>query len=229
MSKPAAAKPAKSGKKGAKSPSPKKARHAPNMRDKLAKKKEKPEPAISVQGFVDPLTFEIYDYTITPTKPGFSNKFKMWAKGELHVEALTAANFVGFKYQRDNENSGNEPLMSQDGYARIWMLRFPPENESTADTRAEGLRVLKEFFLSKVASDYPPLAIKLVDNTTDVPAVMEKFLLDADIEEIVRSSIDITEVEEDFYTKYPTFAKTIYFEKEPSVFAKVELGFPSIG
>jgi hypothetical protein len=161
MSKPGASKPAKSAvpahkKKVTKPASPKKARRAPNMRDKLAKKKEKPEPAICVQGFVDPLTFELYDYTITPTKPGFSNKFRMWAKGELEVETLTDANFVGFKLQRDNDISGNEHLLSKDGYARIWMLRFPPENDSTADTRAEGLRVLKEFFLSKVASDYPP-------------------------------------------------------------------------
>jgi hypothetical protein len=107
------------------------------------------------------------------------------------------------------------------------MLCFPPENESTADTRAEGLRVLKDFFLSKVSSTYPPQTIKLVDNTTNVPAVMEKFLLDADIEEIVRSSIDITEMEEDFYHNYTSFAKTISFEKKPSDFAKGELGFPS--
>jgi hypothetical protein len=58
---------------------------------------------------------------------------------------------------------------------------------------------------------------------------MEKFLLDADIEEIVRSSIDITEMEEDFYDNYTSFAKTIYFKKEPSDFAKGELGFPSLG
>ena len=68
----------------------------------------------------------------------------------------------------------------------------------------------------------PPIAIKLVDNTTNVPAVMENFLLDADIQEIVRSSIDITEVEEDFYLNYTLFAKIIYFEKEPSDFAKRE-------
>ena len=114
------------------------------MRAKLAKKKETPEPAICVQGFVDPLTFELYNYsTITPTKHGFSNKFRMWAKGELEVDTLTEANFVGFKLQQDNAISGNEHLLSKDGYAHIWMLCFPPENESTANTHAEGLRVLK--------------------------------------------------------------------------------------
>ena len=83
--------------------------------------------------------------------------------------------------------------------------------------------------MSKLSSDYPPVAIKLVDNTTNVATVMENFLLDADIEEIVRSSIDITEVDEDFYDNYIAFPKTIYFEKEPSVFAKEELGFPTSG
>jgi hypothetical protein len=40
-------------------PSPKKAKHAPNMKDKLKTKKEKPIPTIHAQGFKDPLAVEV--------------------------------------------------------------------------------------------------------------------------------------------------------------------------
>jgi hypothetical protein len=53
-------------------------------------------------------------------------------------------------------------------------------------------------------------------------------ILDADIEEIIRASIDITKVKEDFYAKFTTFVKTFVSENEPSVFAKQKFGFPSL-
>ena len=227
MTKPKSAPAAKS--RVVKPASPKKARNAPNMRDNFQKKKEKPVPTIHAHGFQDPVAAEAYEYTITPTKPGFVNKYRMWSRGELEVEALTEANFVGLKVQRDNGSAGNEPLLDDGGYARVWMIRYPPGNESTSETRKEGLRVLKDFFMSNQATDYPPSAIKLVDVTCAEPAdVLETFFLDADIEEIVKASIDITEVEEDFYEKFTAFAETIYLQKEPSAFAKEILGFPSL-
>jgi hypothetical protein len=59
--------------------------------------------------------------------------------------------------------------------------------------------------------------------------VLETFFLDAYIKEIVKASFNITELEEEFYSKYTTLANIIYLEKEPSVFAKNELGFPLLG
>ena len=110
----------------------------------------------------------------------------------------------------------------------MWMIRYPPENQSTFDTRREGLDVLKDFFMSKLGRDYPPQNINLVDDTSDDTEVLESFFMDDDIEEIVTSSFDKDELDEEFYRKFTVFAKSIYSDKEPSEFAKSELGFPSL-
>jgi hypothetical protein len=167
------------------------------------------------------------DYTLTETKPGFINKYRQWGKGEIINEELTEANFVGLKVQRDNEKAGNEVLLDEDQYARVWMIRYPPGGESTPETRQEALHVLKKSFMSKQATNYPPNDIRTVDKTTDNAAVLDRYFLDDDIEEIVKCSIDISEQEDTFYEDYTEVAKMIYSEKEPSAFAKDTLGFPS--
>ena len=208
--------------------SPKKKGQVPNMRQKLENKKQKSVPTLRVYGFEDPFCVEAYEYTLSDTKPGFINKYRLWAKGELEVEALTAANFNNTKVQRDKSKLWNEPLLDGEGYSRVWLVRYPPGGESTEDTRKEGLGILKTFFMSKIATDYPPKSIHLADETTDVPNVLDKFFLDSDIEEILKVSFEITELEEEFYDTYPVAASMIYSENEPSVYAKEHLGFPSL-
>jgi hypothetical protein len=113
---------------------------------------------------------------LTKSKAGFINNYRKWSKGEIQFEDLTEANFIGLKIRRNNEINGNETLSGSDGYSRWWMIRYPPENESTPDTRKEGLRVVKNFFMSKKGTNFPPRDIKLVDDTDgDVPAVLEIF------------------------------------------------------
>jgi hypothetical protein len=209
--------------------SPKKAASPPSMREKLKHKKEKPVPTIRVHGFFEPFAVEAYEYTLTDIKPGFVHKYRLWAKGELEVEELTEANFVGVKMQRDNAINGNEVRKDSDGYSRVWMIRYPTENQTTAATRRDGLRILKSFFMSKTATDYPPKEIKVFDETSKVPDVLETFFLDEDIEEIVKASFDPDELDDDFYTKYGDLSQTIYLNKEPSDFARHMLGFPSLG
>ena len=208
--------------------SPKKAKQAPNMRNKLNLIKEKPSHTICVHGFQDPLCLEMYEYTVTANKSGFLNNFRKWTKGEMENESLTEANFIGLKMQRNFGLDGNESWLYDDGYARLWMIRYPPENASTVDTRREGLRVLKTFFMSKQGSAYPPTNIDMVDITTNVPAVLEKCFLDDAIDEIIKTSFDLEELNDEFYEKYTAFARTIYSEKEPSDYAQSILGFPSL-
>lgn len=209
-------------------PSPKKARHAPSMRDTLKKKNEKPVPTIVVHAFQDPVTVEAYAYILLPTKDGFINKYRMWSKGELEVPTLIEANFGGLKAQRDKNDNGNEPLLNEDGYSRFWMIRYPNENESTIATRKEGLRVLKNFFMSKIATSYPPSNIITIDKTLNDPAILEDFFLDQDIEEIIRASFDSNEIKPEFFANYTAFSHKIYCKREPSAFAKDMLGFPSL-
>jgi hypothetical protein len=215
-------------KKDLKPPSPKKSASPPSMREKLKHKKEKPVPTIRVHGFFEPFAVEAYEYTLTDTKPGFVHKYRQWAKGELEVEELTKANFVGVNMQRDNAIHGNEVRKDSDGYSRVWMIRYPTENQTTAATRRDGLRILKDFFMSKIGTLYPPKEIRVSDETTSVPDVMETFFLDEDIEEIVKASFDPDELDDDFYFKYGDLSRTIYLNKEPSDFARDMLGFPRL-
>jgi hypothetical protein len=208
--------------------SPKKAKQVPNMREKLKKKTGKVDPTITVRAFADPVCAEVYSYTVLPTKDGFTHKYRMWSKGELTVDELTDANFVGVKMRRNTEIPGNENLKDDDGYSRIWCLRYPQGTESTVETRKEGLRVLQEFFKSKISSTYPPKDIKLVDSTSDERPIMESFFLDDDIEEIVKASCEPDVLNDEFYVKYPEFARKMYSFQEPSDFAKENLGFPSL-
>jgi hypothetical protein len=76
------------------------------------------------------------------------------------------------------------------------MIWYPPENESTPDTRKEGLGVIKIFFMSKKETDFPPHDIKLVDDTDgDFPAILDLFFMDDDIEEILQTSLKFFENE----------------------------------
>ena len=209
--------------------SPKKARKPPSMRDKLKLRKEKPVPTISCRGFcVTPMALEAYEYTISSLKNGFLNEFRKYTKGEVQSDELTNANFVGLKIKWSDE-IGNEPMLDPDGFARVWIIRYPLEGESTPETRQEGLRVLRDFFMSKKATNYPPTTITVVDHTIgdDDDGVLENYFMDSDIEEIVKVSCDVDEINDQFYDNFPDFAKKIYSEKEPSAFAKDMLGFPS--
>jgi hypothetical protein len=218
----------KAPKKSASSGSPKKAKKPPSMKEKLKMRKEKPVPTITCQGFqFPPLALEVYEYTVSLTKDGFLNQIRKWTKGETTVDELTDANFVGIKIKRSKDEIGNEPLLDPDGFARIWILRYPLDGESTHESRQEGLRVLKTFFMSKKATDYPPTSITVFDNTTDNVPVLEDYFLDVDIEEIVKASCEPEEINVEFFEKYPDFASKIYVDKEPSMFAKEQLGFPS--
>ena len=181
------------------------------MRAKLKEKKGKPVPTIRVYGFEEPLGIEAYEYTLSDTKPGFIHKYRLWAKGELEVEELTAANFNGLKNQRDKSRTDNEPLLDDEGYSRVWMVRYPPGGESTEETRNEGLEILKTFFMSRIATNYPPNAIVLVNTVVEVPNVLDKFFLDSDVEKIIKSSFDITELEQEFYENYTVAAGMIYW------------------
>jgi len=211
-----------------KPPSPKKSKQGPSMRNNLKKKKEKPNPTISVLGFQDPFYTEIYEYALTDSKPGFLNNFRKWSRGEIENDSLTEANFIGMKMQRNFALAGNEHLLYEDGYPRFWMIRYPPGNVSTAETRREGLRVLKTFFMSAQGTAYPPPNINIVDLTTEVPVVFEKYFLDDDVEEILKISSDLEELCDTFYDRYTALAESIYLNKEPSAYAQTILGFPSL-
>ena len=143
-------------------------------------------------------------------------------------DELMEANFIGLKMQRDFALDGNKYLTYDDGYARFWKTQYPFNNESTADTRKEGLGILNKFFMSTQGTNYPPGNIKVLDVTKEAPAVMEKYFLNNDIEDILKAILDREELTEDYYEKYTELAGALYLEKEPTDSAQTILGFPSL-
>ena len=67
----------------------------------------------------------------------------------------------------------------------------------------------------------------MIDLTTDDVPVLEDYFMDANIEEIIKLSVDFDEINIQFHGNYPDFANEIYLNKVPSTFAKDELGFLS--
>ena len=67
--------------------------------------------------------------------------------------------------------------------------------------------------MSRKGTDYPPLVIKTVDATSEIPEVLEKYFLDNNIEEIIKQSFNITELKDEFYDKFTMVANSIYLEK----------------
>ena len=131
---------------------------------------------------------------------------RKYTSGTLEVKELLEANFVALKVRRDNKIPRNDALENDKNYPQNWMLRYPPQKESTAEAWQEGLCVLEKFFLSKKSTAYPPKSIKLIDQTIDDTPVLEDFFMDNDIEEIIKSVIDADKLNEDFYNNYTTFA-----------------------
>jgi hypothetical protein len=62
--------------KQSKPASPKKAKQVPNMKEKFKNMKGQSDPTICAVGFEDPMAFEIYNYTLTATKPAFVNNYR---------------------------------------------------------------------------------------------------------------------------------------------------------
>jgi hypothetical protein len=89
------------------------------------------EPTIRVVGFEDPLAFEMYNYTLTATRPALVNNYRKLSRGELEVNSLTEANFPGFKIQRDNEVDRNENLKHDKGYSQFGSFVTLKERKQT--------------------------------------------------------------------------------------------------
>jgi hypothetical protein len=64
------------------------------MRQKLL---QRMKATIHLVGFKDPITLEVYNYTLSENKAGFINNYRKWSKGKIKFKELTEANFIGLK------------------------------------------------------------------------------------------------------------------------------------
>lgn len=183
-------------------------------------------PTISCYNFTTEFGFEAYTYTINDETDGFVTAFKKYMDGDKESAELDEANFTSFKVRRV-PGDGNEILKSPDGFWRRVMVRHPPTGESNAETREEGLRVLKEFFMNPVHTAYPPDSIATVDcGTLKDHLPLDQFFQDNDIAEFLRAEFADSVLNTDFFNDYTAFAKKLWSGPNYPDSARHKYGFP---
>jgi hypothetical protein len=127
-------------------------------------------------------------------------------------------------YQR-LPNTPNEHAVNGNGFWRQMVLRYPPEGESTPETRQEGLSLLSTFLKDPLHTRYPPTVITLIDETDidNIPS-LDHYFFDDTIQEIMIEDLDETILNGTFFNEYSDFALKCWAYPFVSNWA-VSLGF----
>jgi hypothetical protein len=206
----------------AKTPSPRKAiMKQATLKEKL-KKSSGSAPTLTM--YANPaINTEIVLYT-KGKNDGFLATYKRYTEGRLDSSAMDAANFTGCLTRR-KAGTDNGIMLDERGFWRQLITRHV--SESTPDSRAEGLAVLKACFLTREFSQFPPDNIETIDATDEeAPHALDMFLMDADIIKIINEQVNNNDLNMEFYSKFTVFAKTLWSGSNYPAFAKETLGFP---
>lgn len=208
-------------------PSPrKKGGKIPTRKDNVKTFNQVQVPTLTCYGFTEELPIEAYLFSKDDTTDSFSNGYKLFTEGKIDSELLTGANFTTFKMRRLPQSKDVIMKSGTTNYWRIVIVRYVLDGVSTSETRADGLRVLKEFLMSKANAEYPVAEIKTLDCTNkEDPHSLDCFFLDKDIVEIVKQEINDDDLNKDFYSKFETFARRLWSGPNYPDFAR-NLGFP---
>ena len=205
--------------------SPKKRKNAPlPMRIKQEK-----GPFLRVYSFGPEFSFEMYiiekDSENDEYLKGISDYIESPPNTNEKHSLVDECNFYKKAYRRIPQSANEHLCGTKKGYWRSVILRYPKENESTPQTRQDGLNALSSFLKDSRFSKYPINNIITVDMTDEdnLPS-LDTFLMDDDIKNIMEQDIDEEELNKEFVSKYPEFAKRIYAGNNYSDWART-LGF----
>ena len=193
------------------------------------KEKKKGSPTLHAIGFAGGISIEAYIYNKPNGEEGFTYGYKKYFReDDDSSDDLKDGNFVGYTSRRI-PNTDNEKMSVSNGseYTRILMTRYDPSNESTPETRKEGLRFLSNFLKDKRFSEYPPKDIETSDRTNvDNFASLDEYFLDDKIKEILIQDVEEETLNPDFFEKFNAFASKVWKYKHTSAWAKNMLGYP---
>jgi hypothetical protein len=184
-------------------------------------------PTLSCHAFVSLLPIEAYLYTKDDHNDGFTNGLRKFFNGVTESPELTE---IDLRFMKDRRipNSDNLTLKDSNNWPRKIIIRIFEDRAqiSTPETRQQGLSVIKTFLLSRSNSDFPPTDITTMDLTDEQdPPALDMFLLDQDIETIIKQEFREEDLNEDFYTDYPDLARKLWGGNHYNDFAR-SLGFP---
>lgn len=195
----------------------------------IPKRKKKETNILQVEAFPEPFSFEKYIYMKgeDDEKDGFTNNFKLFVEDKLEdkqPQSLVKANVTAL-LQRRIPNTDNQVWKDASNYHRHIIIRYPPERESTVQTRQTGLDLIAEFCQDGNYSRFPPDTIAKVDITDlDNSPPLDSFFMDKDIKDFMKQDLPENELDEHFVETYPEFAKQCWSGNHLSDFAK-GLGF----
>jgi hypothetical protein len=184
---------------------------------------------ISSLGFGEPFSFEIYLYEKGLEDDAFTYGLSKYIRGneeEVH-EIMDTLNFTQVLSRRVPMSDDVIAKNNSNSYDRLLFLRYPQDGVSTSTTRAAGMLGLKNFLMDKRFTKYPPTFIETVDlsdyDTTN-PTSMDHYLLNKDIEQLLKQDLDELVLDDDFKKEFPDVAKLIWTGKHVGDFGRT-LGF----
>ena len=194
------------------------------------KMKSKGAPTLYAVGFAGGISIEAYFFEKPNGDESFTYGYKKYFRdGDESSDDLKDGNFVGYTDRR-KANTDNEkmPVSANSEYSRTLMTRYAPSNESTPETRQEGLRFLSNFLKDGRYSDYPPRVIETQDitNVEDFPS-LDEYFMDDKIKEILIEDLEEEMVNSQFYEKFKDFALKVWKHDHYSEWAKNVLGYPA--
>lgn len=198
----------------------------PTRKDNIKTVKQLQANTLSCFAFAEEFPIEAYLYCKDDNNDAFCNGYKLFTEGKIDSDELSLANFTTFKVRRVPQSNNEIMKQGTTVYWRNVIVRYVPTGKSTVESRAEGLKVLKEFLMSKENSVYPIDDIKTMDCTKeDNPHSLDSFFLDKDIVEFVKKEVHDEDLNKTFFSKYELFARKIWSGTYYPDFAR-DIGFP---
>ena len=113
------------------------------------------------------------------------------------------------------------------GFWRSVIIRTLTTGTSTEETRAEGLAVLKAFFLDRNFTNFLPAGIDCLDaSDPSDPRPLDHFLQDRDIVSLIEEHVDESDLNAEFYDTFEACAKKMWTGSTYPSYALSKLGFP---
>ena len=192
------------------------------------RKNKKATPTITVYAFDPAFKLEMYLYTKNDHNDGFLNELKQLLEpnDEVECDYMDAMNFCYILPRRVPQSANQIAINESSEYWRQVIVRYTGGEESTAESRQEGARTLKRFFMDRAYHRYVPNDVYIVDGTNeDNPHALDEFFMDDDIKRIMETDLEESALNSEFYETYTEFARKIYSGDYASAYAH-SLGFP---
>ena len=120
----------------------------------------------------------------------------------------------------------DEIMKDGDDYMRQVIIRYAPDQESTEESRQQGLAALADFFGDERFSKFPAHNIQKMDVTDeDDYEPLDRFLMDDQIKDVIVTCCDSDDLKSDFASVYEDFANKIYAGQNVGKWARETLGF----